>query len=93
MELKDYSFAIFFLTALLCILTVFTAIFFDGVIASNTSTIIKRYVTNAAMIDSSVAETVAWSGKCVQRCIPIRHQCTGWFCFDCNIRNWSLSSR
>ena len=58
MELKEYSFAIFYLTALLCILTVFTAIFFDGVIASNTSTIIKRYVTNAAMIDSSVAETV-----------------------------------
>ena len=59
MQLKDYSFVIFYLAALICILTVFTAIFFDGVIASNTSTIIKRYVTNAAMIDSSVKETVA----------------------------------
>ena len=58
MELKDYSFAILYLATLLCILTVFTAIFFDGVIASNTSTIIKRYVTNAALIDTSVAETV-----------------------------------
>ncbi len=58
MSLKDYSFAVFYLASLLCILTGFTAIFFDKVIASNTNTIVKRYVTNAAMIDSSVRETV-----------------------------------
>lgn len=62
-ELKDYSFIVLFATSLLCSLIVFTVIFFDKVQASNTNTIIKRYISNAAIIDSSVAETIAGAEK------------------------------
>ena len=57
--MKDYSFIVLFTASLICSLMIFTVVFFDGVQASNTRTIIKRYITNAALIDSSVAETIA----------------------------------